>query len=58
MTLSQGKAIFIWGTVISAVLFLGLTWDTHRQVVEAVEIEIGGDERRAEPIVRRGREST
>jgi len=32
MTLSQGKAIFIWGTVISAVLFLGLTWDTHRQV--------------------------
>jgi nitric oxide reductase subunit C len=32
MTLSQGKAIFVWGTVISAVLFLGLTWDTHRQV--------------------------
>ena len=32
MTLSQGKALFIWGTVISAVLFLGLTWDTHRQV--------------------------
>src|SRR5512141_1352526 len=32
MTLAQGKAIFIWGTVISAVIFLALTWDTHRQV--------------------------
>jgi nitric oxide reductase subunit C len=32
MTLAQGKAIFIWGTVISAVVFLALTWDTHRQV--------------------------
>jgi nitric oxide reductase subunit C len=32
MTLAQGKAIFIWGTVISAIIFLGLTWDTHRQV--------------------------
>jgi nitric oxide reductase subunit C len=32
MTLAQGKAFFIWGTVISAVVFLALTWDTHRQV--------------------------
>ncbi len=32
MTLAQGKAIFIWGTVISAIVFLALTWDTHRQV--------------------------
>jgi nitric oxide reductase subunit C len=32
MTLAQGKAIFIWGTIISAVVFLALTWDTHRQV--------------------------
>jgi nitric oxide reductase subunit C len=28
MTLSQGKAIFIWGTVISAVIFLALTYDS------------------------------
>ncbi len=28
MTLSQGKAIFIWGTVISAVIFLFLTYDS------------------------------
>jgi nitric oxide reductase subunit C len=28
MTLSQGKAIFIWGTVISAVIFLVLTYDS------------------------------
>jgi nitric oxide reductase subunit C len=32
MTLAEGKAIFIWGTAISAILFLALTWDTHRQV--------------------------
>ena len=32
MTLAQGKAIFIWGTAISAIVFLALTWDTHRQV--------------------------
>jgi hypothetical protein len=24
--------IFFWGTVSSAVIFLWLTWDTHRQV--------------------------
>ncbi len=28
MTLSQGKAIFLWGTVLSAVLFLALTYDS------------------------------
>ena len=28
MTLSQGKAIFIWGTAISAVIFLVLTYDS------------------------------
>jgi nitric oxide reductase subunit C len=28
MTLSQGKAIFVWGTVISAVIFLALTYDS------------------------------
>ncbi len=28
MTLSQGKAIFIWGTAISAVIFLFLTYDS------------------------------
>ncbi|HXY53971.1 MAG TPA: hypothetical protein VEM40_04785 [Nitrospirota bacterium] len=28
MTLSQSKAIFIWGTAISAVIFLILTYDS------------------------------
>lgn len=28
MTLSQGKAVFIWGTVLSAVIFLALTYDS------------------------------
>ncbi len=28
MTLSQGKAIFVWGTAISAVIFLALTYDS------------------------------
>ena len=28
MTLSQGKAIFVWGTIISALIFLGLTYDS------------------------------
>ncbi len=32
MTLSQGKAIFIWGTVISAIIFLGLTYDSLVQM--------------------------
>jgi nitric oxide reductase subunit C len=32
MTLSQGKAIFIWGTVISAVIFLVLTYDSLVQM--------------------------
>ncbi len=43
MTLSQGKAIFIWGTVVSAVIFLGLTYDslvkmpqrTHEEKLDA-----------------------
>src|SRR3990172_6692441 len=32
MTIRTAKAIFILGTLSSAVLFLLLTWDTHRQV--------------------------
>jgi nitric oxide reductase subunit C len=32
MTLPQGKAIFIWGTVISAVIFLVLTYDSLVQM--------------------------
>jgi len=32
MTLSQGKAIFIWGTVISAVIFVVLTYDSLVQM--------------------------
>jgi nitric oxide reductase subunit C len=28
MTLGQGKAIFIWGTAISAIIFLALTYDS------------------------------
>src|SRR5208337_3389226 len=32
MTLSQGKAIFIWGTAISAVIFLVLTYDSLMQM--------------------------
>jgi len=32
MTLSQGRAIFIWGTVISAVIFLVLTYDSMVQM--------------------------
>jgi|ERR1700690_216950 len=32
MTLSQGKAIFIWGTVISVVIFLVLTYDSLVQM--------------------------
>jgi nitric oxide reductase subunit C len=34
MTLPQGKAIFIWGTVISAVIFLVLTYDSLKQMPE------------------------
>jgi nitric oxide reductase subunit C len=32
MTLSQAKAIFIWGTVISAVIFLALSYDSLVQM--------------------------
>jgi nitric oxide reductase subunit C len=32
MTLSQGKAIFIWGTAISAIIFLVLTYDSLMQM--------------------------
>jgi len=32
MTLAQGKAIFIWGTVISTVIFLALTYDSLMQM--------------------------
>jgi len=39
MTLAQGKAIFIWGTAISAVIFLALTWDTHKQVVTLSHVD-------------------
>ncbi len=30
MTLSLAKKIFIWGTILSAVIFLALTYDSHR----------------------------
>jgi nitric oxide reductase subunit C len=32
MTLSQAKGLFIWGTVISAVIFLGLTYDSISEI--------------------------
>ncbi len=32
MTLSQAKAIFIWGTALSGVIFLALTYDFHMKV--------------------------
>lgn len=32
MTISQAKAIFIWGTVLSSVIFLALTYDFHLKV--------------------------
>lgn len=43
MTLAQGKAIFIWGTAISAIIFLVLTYDslvkmpqrTHEEKLDA-----------------------
>lgn len=30
MTLSHAKGIFIWGTVLSTVIFLALTYDSHK----------------------------
>jgi nitric oxide reductase subunit C len=39
MTLSQGKAIFIWGTVISAVIFLALTYDSLVQMPKRTQEE-------------------
>jgi len=33
MTKKMAFQIFLWGTLSSALLFLWLTWDTHRQVV-------------------------
>jgi len=32
MTLRQGKLVFIWGTVVSSVIFLGFVVDSHRQI--------------------------
>jgi nitric oxide reductase subunit C len=32
MTITQGKAIFLWGTVLSAVIFLALTYDSLVQM--------------------------
>jgi hypothetical protein len=32
MTLSQAKAFFIWGTAISAVIFLALSYDSLTQM--------------------------
>jgi nitric oxide reductase subunit C len=37
MTLSQGKAIFFWGTIISAVVFLVLTYDSLRQMPQRTQ---------------------
>jgi nitric oxide reductase subunit C len=39
MTLSQGKAIFIWGTAISAVIFLVLTFDSLKQMPKRTQEE-------------------
>ena len=39
MTLSQGRAIFIWGTVISAVIFLGLTYDSISKMPKRTHAE-------------------
>lgn len=39
MTKSQAKAVFIWGTVISTVIFLALTYDSHRTFSERTHEE-------------------
>ena len=32
MTIGQAKAIFVWGTILSSVIFLALTYDFHLKV--------------------------
>ncbi len=44
MTLSQGKAIFIWGTVVSTVIFLGLTYDSISKMPKRTHVEELSDE--------------
>ena len=39
MTLSQAKAIFIWGTAISAVIFLALSYDSLVQMPKRTQGE-------------------
>ncbi len=39
MTKKTAFLIFFWGTLSSAVLFLWLTWDTHRQVYELSHVD-------------------
>ncbi len=39
MTLSQGKAIFLWGTAISTVIFLALTYDSLVQMPQRTREE-------------------
>jgi len=39
MTLSQGRAIFIWGTVISALIFLVLTYDSLVKIPKRTQEE-------------------
>ena len=34
MTKKIAFQIFLWGTLSSAVIFLWLTWDTQRQIVD------------------------
>ena len=39
MTKKMAFQIFLWGTISSAVIFLWLTWDTHRQVVALSHVD-------------------
>lgn len=39
MTLSQAKAIFIWGTIVSAVIFLALTYDSMTKISQRTHEE-------------------
>jgi nitric oxide reductase subunit C len=39
MTKKIAFQIFLWGTLSSAAVFLGLTWDTHRQVVALANVD-------------------
>ena len=49
MTLSQGKAIFIWGTVISTLIFLALTYDSISRIPKRTHAEELTDTEVADP---------